>query len=105
MPRKIRSKIAARPSRAAAGSPGSRSAQRALAECADQDVGERDDRLRNDHAGVHRRWQGELDQAQTLAAGQVPPRLPAENGRGAGQDDPLDLGLRAGIEEELRAGS
>src|SRR5262249_44552906 len=71
---------------------GSRDVERAFVGGADQEGGEGGAGLRDDRAGVHRRLQRELDQAQTVTAGQVPPRLPAEHGGGVEQDDPLDLG-------------
>src|SRR6185437_1687048 len=55
--------------------------------------------------GLDRRLEPELDQAETVSSGQVPPRLPAEHGRRVEQDDPLDLGLRAGVEEQPGTGS
>src|SRR6516225_7595480 len=82
---------------------GARDVERAFVEGADEDVGEGDDGLRNDRAGVHRRLQRELDQAETVAAGQIPPRLPAQDGGGVEQDDPLDVWLRAGVQEQPRA--
>src|SRR6516162_3959293 len=82
---------------------GARDVERAFVEGADEDVGEGDDGLGNDRAGVHRRLQRELDQAEAVAAGQVPPRLPAEHRGGVEQGDPLDLGLGAGVEEQARA--
>src|SRR5262249_57035838 len=83
---------------------GSCDVERALVEGADEDVGEGGDGLGSDGAGVHRRLQRELDEAETVAARQVPPRLPAEDGGGVEQDDPLDLGLGASVEEQPRAG-
>src|SRR5215469_7601082 len=82
---------------------GSRDVERALVEGADEDVGEGDDGLGNDRAGIHRRLQRELDEAEAVAAGHVPPCLPAEHRRGVKQGDPLDLRLGAGVEEQTRA--
>jgi hypothetical protein len=79
---------------------GLRDVERAFVERADEDVSEGLDGLGHDRAGVYRRSQRELDQAKTVAAGQVPPCLPAEDGGCVEQDDPLGLGLGAGVEEQ-----
>ena len=79
---------------------GSRHVERALVERADENVGERGNGLRHDGSGLDRRLQPELHQAETVLVGQVPPRLPAEHGRGVEEDDPLDLGRCADVEEQ-----
>ena len=63
-------------------------------------MGEGGDGLRDDGPGLDRRLQPELQEAETITAGQVPPRLPAEHGGRVEQDDALDLWLRAGVEEQ-----
>jgi hypothetical protein len=55
--------------------------QGALVKSADQYVGQGLDRLGRDGAGVYRRLERVLQQAEAVAVGKVPPGLPAKHSR------------------------
>src|SRR5829696_557235 len=78
--------------------------QGALVKGADQYVRQGLDRLRGDRAGIHRRLEPMLEQAETVAVGKVTPSLPAEYSRAIQQQDPFDRWVRAGLQEAPHAG-
>jgi len=67
-------------------------------------MGERPDGLLGDRAGLDRRLQGRLDQAEAVLGGDLPPAVPAEHRGPVEQDDPLRLRLRGRLQEHLRTG-
>src|SRR5687768_16596407 len=68
-------------------------------------MGEWHDRLPGDPPRLHRRLERVLDEAQAAALAQISPRFPTQHGWRVEEADPLDLGLRADLEELPRARS
>jgi hypothetical protein len=62
-------------------------------------VGQGDDRLGRDRAGVDPRLDALLEQAKAVAVGHVPPGLPAKHRRGVEKEDPFDRRVGAHLQD------